>query len=112
MSNFTEHCKMYTANEEEIIKKLEELAPLLRERERLEKVEPSLTHIRASEIKIRRLNKEEEAEKEKRSKEKEERKRKAEAALNDLGSTRAKRGGVDPPKAPSSRTLDNTSNTY
>lgn len=111
MSNFTDYCKLYMENEEKIVRILAELAPLLKTREEMEKVEPALAHIRAAEVKIRKVHKEEEAEKEKRSKEKEERKRKAEAQLKELGSARKKRGNNDPPKDPSSK-LDNTSNTY
>lgn len=111
MSNFTEYAKLYLENEEKIVKALQEIAPLLLTREQMEKNEPNLEYMRASEVKIRKVHKEEEAEKERRAKEKQERKRKAEAELKALGSSRKKRGGQDPPKS-SEKVLDNTSNTF
>jgi len=111
MSDFTDYCELYMQNEKKILGLLKDIGPLLKAREDMEKNEPALANLRAAEIKIRKVYKAEEAEKEKRKQEKEERKRKAQAALEELGSARKKRGDQDPPR-PTTSNLDSKTNTF
>jgi hypothetical protein len=89
--------KMYIANEEKLVKALRELEPLLREREKLEKLEPSFANLRGAEVKIRAPHNQVLAAQEKKKQEKEEKKKRGADKMADLGSLRGSRGG-DPPK--------------
>jgi len=110
--NFIEYSRAYLQNEEELIKALRDLEPILRKRSEMEKMEPKLKNLRAVEIQYSEVEgiKKEKLEKAKKKKEDEAKKRKAEEEMDRLHLARRSRGNVDPPKSTSTMLDPDSSN--